>query len=280
MMLTTWKIGPALAAGNTVVVKPPEWAPLTCSLLADIARDAGVPDGVLNVVQGIGEEAGAALVAHPDLDRISFTGSTDTAKSIGQAAARSITPLARRARRQVAVHRLRRRRPRCRRADRRGPVRERRPGLPGGHARAGRAEHRRRVPRQGARRLGPHDGGRPARPEDARRAADHARALRARVGLRRARGGGGRPAAVRRRARRGGRALLPADALRPREARLRDLAARGVRAGAHLADLHERRRGRRARQRHPLRARGRPVQPEREARDGDRRARRRGHASG
>jgi acyl-CoA reductase-like NAD-dependent aldehyde dehydrogenase len=94
MMLTTWKLGPALAAGNTVVVKPPEWAPLTCSLLADIAHDAGVPDGVLNVVQGIGEEAGAALVAHPDLDRISFTGSTDTAKTIGQAAARSITPLA------------------------------------------------------------------------------------------------------------------------------------------------------------------------------------------
>jgi len=94
MMLTTWKIGPALAAGNTVVVKPPEWAPLTCSLLADIAREAGVPDGVLNVVQGIGEVAGAALVAHPDVDRISFTGSTDTAVSIGQSAARSITPLA------------------------------------------------------------------------------------------------------------------------------------------------------------------------------------------
>jgi acyl-CoA reductase-like NAD-dependent aldehyde dehydrogenase len=94
MMLTTWKIGPALAAGNTVVAKPPEWAPLTCSLLADIAQEAGVPPGVLNIVQGIGEEAGAALVAHGDVDRISFTGSTDTAKSIGQAAARSITPLA------------------------------------------------------------------------------------------------------------------------------------------------------------------------------------------
>ena len=94
LMLTTWKVGPALAAGNTVVVKPPEWAPLTCSLLADIARDAGVPAGVLNVVQGIGEQAGAALVAHGDLDRISFTGSTDTAKLIGQSAARSITPLA------------------------------------------------------------------------------------------------------------------------------------------------------------------------------------------
>ncbi|HXQ12115.1 MAG TPA: aldehyde dehydrogenase family protein, partial [Caulobacteraceae bacterium] len=57
LMLTTWKVGPALAAGNTVVVKPPEWAPLTCSLMADIAHAAGVPPGVLNVVQGIGETA-------------------------------------------------------------------------------------------------------------------------------------------------------------------------------------------------------------------------------
>ncbi|MDP3327506.1 aldehyde dehydrogenase [Parvibaculum sp.] len=93
LMLTTWKVGPALAAGNTIVVKPPEWAPLTCSLMADIAHEAGVPPGVLNVVQGIGEEAGDALVNHPDIDRISFTGSTDTAKIIGQAAARSITPM-------------------------------------------------------------------------------------------------------------------------------------------------------------------------------------------
>jgi aminomuconate-semialdehyde/2-hydroxymuconate-6-semialdehyde dehydrogenase len=94
LMLTTWKIGPALAAGDTVVAKPPEWAPLTCSLLADIAHEAGVPAGVLNVVQGIGEEAGAALVAHGDVDRISFTGSTDTARLIGAAAAHAITPLA------------------------------------------------------------------------------------------------------------------------------------------------------------------------------------------
>ena len=93
LMLTTWKVGPALAAGNTVVVKPPEWAPLTCSLMADIAHEAGLPAGVLNVVQGIGEEAGDALVNHPDVDRISFTGSTDTARIIGQAAARSITPM-------------------------------------------------------------------------------------------------------------------------------------------------------------------------------------------
>lgn len=93
LMLTTWKIGPALAAGNTVVVKPPEWAPLTCSLLADAADEAGIPAGVLNVVQGIGEVAGDALVKHPDLARISFTGSTKTGKLIGSSAAQSITPL-------------------------------------------------------------------------------------------------------------------------------------------------------------------------------------------
>ncbi len=92
-MLTTWKVGPALAAGNTVVVKPPEWAPLTCSMMGDLAAEAGVPPGVLNVVQGIGEEAGAALAAHPDIDRLSFTGSTDTAKFIGQSTARSLTPV-------------------------------------------------------------------------------------------------------------------------------------------------------------------------------------------
>jgi len=93
-MLTTWKVGPCLAAGDTAVVKPPEWAPLTCSLLADLAEQAGVPPGVLNVVQGIGEEAGAALAAHPDIDRLSFTGSTGTAKLIGASTARSLTPVA------------------------------------------------------------------------------------------------------------------------------------------------------------------------------------------
>jgi aminomuconate-semialdehyde/2-hydroxymuconate-6-semialdehyde dehydrogenase len=63
LMLATWRIAPALAAGNTVVAKPPEWAPLTASLLADITREAGLPDGVFNVVQGLGGEAGAALAA-------------------------------------------------------------------------------------------------------------------------------------------------------------------------------------------------------------------------
>lgn len=92
-MLTTWKVGPALAAGNTVVIKPPEWAPLSAGLLAELSAEAGLPPGVLNVVQGIGDVAGAALAAHPDVDRISFTGSTATAKSIGRAAAETLTPV-------------------------------------------------------------------------------------------------------------------------------------------------------------------------------------------
>jgi 5-carboxymethyl-2-hydroxymuconic-semialdehyde dehydrogenase len=93
LMLATWKVAPALAAGNTVVLKPAEWSPLTASLLADIAAEAGLPDGVLNVVQGYGEEAGAALVAHPDVARISFTGSVATARLVAAAAAPNLTPL-------------------------------------------------------------------------------------------------------------------------------------------------------------------------------------------
>ncbi len=92
-MLTTWKVGPTLAAGNTIVVKPPEWAPLTAGLMARISHEAGLPAGVLNVVQGIGDTAGAALVSHPNIERISFTGSTPTARSIGRAAAETLTPV-------------------------------------------------------------------------------------------------------------------------------------------------------------------------------------------
>jgi 5-carboxymethyl-2-hydroxymuconic-semialdehyde dehydrogenase len=93
LMLATWRIGPALAAGNTVVVKPPEWAPLTASLLADIMHEAGVPDGVFNVVQGTGVEAGAPLTAHPGINRLAFTGSVPTAGVIAKAAAENIVPL-------------------------------------------------------------------------------------------------------------------------------------------------------------------------------------------
>ena len=91
-MLSTWKTAPALAAGCTVVLKPAEWSPLSCSLLADLAVEADFPPGVLNVVQGIGEEVGAALVTHPGVRRISFTGSPETARLIGVAAARNIVP--------------------------------------------------------------------------------------------------------------------------------------------------------------------------------------------
>ncbi len=93
LMLATWKIGPALAAGNTVVLKPPEWAPFSCSLLAEIAARAGVPPGVLNVVQGAGPEAGQALVEHPGVDRISFTGSTATGRVVAGIAASRIVPV-------------------------------------------------------------------------------------------------------------------------------------------------------------------------------------------
>ena len=93
LMLATWRIGPALAAGNTVVVKPPEWAPLTASLLADIAHEAGLPAGVFNVVQGTGAGAGAPLTRHPGINRLSFTGSVPTAGVIAAAAAPNIVPL-------------------------------------------------------------------------------------------------------------------------------------------------------------------------------------------
>jgi len=91
-MLSTWKTAPALAAGCTVVLKPAEWSPLSCSLFADLADEAGLPPGVLNVVQGIGEEAGAALVAHPLIRRVSFTGSPEAARHIGASAARNLVP--------------------------------------------------------------------------------------------------------------------------------------------------------------------------------------------
>lgn len=91
-MLSTWKTAPALAAGCTVILKPAEWSPLSCSLLGDLISEAGLPPGVFNVVQGVGEEAGAALVAHPLLRRISFTGSPETGRLIGVAAARNLVP--------------------------------------------------------------------------------------------------------------------------------------------------------------------------------------------
>ena len=81
-MLSTWKIAPALAAGCTVVHKPAEWSPLTACLLAEIALDAGLPPGVLNVVHGMGETAGRALTEHPDIAAIAFVGESATGSLI------------------------------------------------------------------------------------------------------------------------------------------------------------------------------------------------------
>jgi aminomuconate-semialdehyde/2-hydroxymuconate-6-semialdehyde dehydrogenase len=92
LMLATWKIAPALAAGDTVVLKPAEWSPLTANFFAELTKKAGLPDGVFNVVQGLGSEAGNALVSHPGVSRISFTGSVPTAKLVAKAAADNLTP--------------------------------------------------------------------------------------------------------------------------------------------------------------------------------------------
>ncbi len=85
-----WKIAPALAAGCTLVLKPAEQTPLTAIRFAQLLAEAGVPEGVVNVVSGFGEAAGAALVAHPGVDKISFTGSTEIGRKIGEAAARQM----------------------------------------------------------------------------------------------------------------------------------------------------------------------------------------------
>jgi aldehyde dehydrogenase (NAD+) len=86
-------VAPAIAAGNTIVVKPAEDAPLTCLLLAKLAADAGIPPGVINVVTGYGDEAGAALPGHPLVRRMSFTGSPETGSKIMAACARNLIPL-------------------------------------------------------------------------------------------------------------------------------------------------------------------------------------------
>jgi 4-(gamma-glutamylamino)butanal dehydrogenase len=80
LIIAAWKIGPALVAGNSVVLKPAEQSPLGAIFLASLAKQAGLPDGVLNVVPGLGERAGKPLALHPDVDMISFTGSTEVGK--------------------------------------------------------------------------------------------------------------------------------------------------------------------------------------------------------
>jgi len=87
LLIAAWKLGPALATGNTVVLKPAEQTPLSCLRLGELIQEAGIPDGVVNIVPGYGETAGAALAAHLDVDKVAFTGSTEVGRLILQAAA-------------------------------------------------------------------------------------------------------------------------------------------------------------------------------------------------
>ena len=87
LLMAAWKLGPALAAGCTIVLKPAEQTPLSALRLGELICEAGFPDGVVNIVPGYGETAGAALAAHPDVDKVAFTGSTEVGKLILRAAA-------------------------------------------------------------------------------------------------------------------------------------------------------------------------------------------------
>ena len=93
MLMTAWKWGPALAAGCTIVMKPAEQTPLTCLRMAQLAQDAGIPDGVINVVPGFGPTAGGSLVKHPGVDKIAFTGEHRTAQIIMRESAETLKRL-------------------------------------------------------------------------------------------------------------------------------------------------------------------------------------------
>ncbi|KAJ5907446.1 hypothetical protein N7495_000128 [Penicillium taxi] len=90
LSMATWKLGPALACGNTVVLKPAEQTPLSALVLGKLIVEAGFPSGVINIVNGYGRDAGAALAAHPFIDKVAFTGSTSTAREIMKVAAETL----------------------------------------------------------------------------------------------------------------------------------------------------------------------------------------------
>ena len=91
LLMAAWKLAPALAAGNTVVLKPAEQTPVTAVELGKLIAEAGFPEGVVNIIPGYGETAGAALASHPGIDKIAFTGSTEIGKVIAKAAADNLT---------------------------------------------------------------------------------------------------------------------------------------------------------------------------------------------
>ena len=108
LLMASWKIGPVLASGNSLVLKPSEKSPLTALCVAELAMEAGLPEGVFNVVPGFGQTAGKALASSMDVDCIAFTGSTATGKAV-MTLRRAVEPQESRARmrRQVAQHRAR-----------------------------------------------------------------------------------------------------------------------------------------------------------------------------
>jgi len=91
LLMAAWKLAPALAAGNTVVLKPAEQTPVGAMELGKLIQEAGFPEGVVNIVPGYGETAGAALASHPGIDKVAFTGSTEVGKLIAKAAAENLT---------------------------------------------------------------------------------------------------------------------------------------------------------------------------------------------
>jgi betaine-aldehyde dehydrogenase len=91
LLMAAWKLAPALAAGNTVVLKPAEQTPVTAMELGKLIQEAGFPEGVVNIVSGYGETAGASLASHPGINKIAFTGSTEVGKIIARAAAENLT---------------------------------------------------------------------------------------------------------------------------------------------------------------------------------------------
>ena len=110
-MIASKKLAPALAAGCTVVLKPSEWAPLTPTEIGNIAQEAGLPPGVLNIVNGFGPTAGKALAGDPRLGKLDLTGGTETGRAVAQVAGRNLTPLQAEFGRQSSGHRLCRRQP-------------------------------------------------------------------------------------------------------------------------------------------------------------------------
>ncbi len=130
MAIPSWKLFPALVCGNTCVIKPAEDTPLSTFNLVQALIDAGLPPGVVNIVTGYGPDAGAPIVSHPGIRAISFTGSSEVGRIVGQTAAANFKPLLARDGRQERHDRPRRRQPRsCPRRSRLGSLRHHRPAL-------------------------------------------------------------------------------------------------------------------------------------------------------